>query len=251
MHFYVSFLKRLAICAFGAALLQGQSDGPSAFEVASIRESATRDGSISEDFPAGGRFTARNITLHYLLRIAYELQDYQISGEPGWATSAGFDIQAAPPAGTGNLPIKQVRLMVRALLTERFHLETHLETRQLPVFDLVVAKNGPRLQPAAADAVQSRSLRRGQLVAQKMDMAALANVLALDLKRPVNDRTGLKGDYAFTLDWALGLAETEDGAPTRPSLFTAVGEQLGLKLEATKGPVSVLVVERAEKPSEN
>ena len=91
----------------------------------------------------------------------------------------------------------------------------------------------------------------GQLIVKKMSMTTLANLLAFDLKRPVRDDTALKGDFAFTLEWTLGLGESDAGPSSRPSLFTAVQEQLGLKLESAKGPVEVVIIDSVEKPSEN
>jgi uncharacterized protein (TIGR03435 family) len=215
------------------------------FEVASIKPTATQDGSLTVNFPPGGRFSVRNLTLKQLLQNAYGLQDYQISGGPAWITSAGFDIEAK--AAT-EVPREQILLMVQTLLTDRFHLALQRETRQLPVYALVVGKNGPRLQPAVNSAGRDKTML-GQLVVHKMSMAELARILALDLKRPVNDETGLKGEFAFTLEWTRGLSESDDSPSARPSLFTAVQEQLGLKLQSTRGPVEVLVIDSAERPS--
>jgi uncharacterized protein (TIGR03435 family) len=232
-------MNRVALSMAMAALTLAQE-----FEVASIKPTATKDGSFTFDFPPGGRFTGRNLTLQNLLRIAYELEDYQISGGPPWMNSAGFDIQAKAPAEPTR---EQVRHMLQSLLADRFQLAVHRETRQLPIYALVVAKTGPRLQPADPDAATSRSLKMGQLITRKMSMTDLASILTFDLKRPVKDETGLKGDFAFTLEWAPGLGESDDG----PSLFAAIQEQLGLKLASTKGPIEVLVIDHVEKPSEN
>jgi bla regulator protein blaR1 len=239
-------MKKLALSIAMAALTLAQTPQ---FEVASVKPTATKDGSLTFDFPPGGRFTARNLTVQMLLRIAYELQDYQISGGPAWITSAGFDIQAS--SGTGELPREQVRKMVQALLADRFHLALHRETRQLPIYTLVVGKTRPKLQAGDSSAPSSYSVKMGQLSTRKMSMATLANILASDVKRPVSDETGLKGEFAFTLLWTTGLGESDVGQSSRPSLFTAVEEQLGLKLESGKGPVEVFVIDRVEKPSEN
>jgi len=221
------------------------------FEVASVKPTATDNGSFTVDFPPGGRFFARNMTVQNLLRTSYALQEYQISGGPGWINSAGFDIQATAAAGTGEVPREQVLQMIQSMLADRFHLAVHRETRQLPIYALVVGKTGPKFRAADSSAEQSRTLKMGQLTTQKMSMATLANLLTYDLKRPVRDETGLKGDFAFTLEWTLGLGESDDGPSSRPSLFTAVQDQLGLKLESTKGPIEVLVIDHIEMPSEN
>jgi uncharacterized protein (TIGR03435 family) len=246
-------MKKVALSIAMATVTLAQTPGSekrAEFEVASIKPTATKDGSFTYDFPPGGRFSGRNLTVHNLLRIGYGLQDYQILGGPDWMTSAGFDIQARADAGKGELSREQVLQMVQALLADRFHLAVHRETRQLPIYALVVVKTGPRLQAADSNVGQTKTTL-GQLIVQKMSMASLASILAFDLKRPVKDETGLKGEFAFTLEWARGLGESDAGPSSRPSLFTAVQEQLGLKLESTKGPVEVFVVDRVEKPSEN
>lgn len=217
------------------------------FEVASIKPTATKDGSLSVRFLPGGRYSIRNLTLKQLLESAYSMQDYQVAGGPPWITESGFDIEAK---GAGDPTREQMLQMVQTLLTDRFHLAMHRETRQLPVYALVVAKNGPKLQPAAANAGYPK-LKRGEFVIPKMSMAELANLLVLDVKRPVKDETGLQGNFAFTLEWNPDLRDTVDQPGARPSIFTALQEQLGLKLESTKGPVEVLVIDRAEKPTEN
>jgi uncharacterized protein (TIGR03435 family) len=250
----VGSMKKVAISIAMATLMLGQTPGSekrAEFEVASIKPTATKDGSFTFDFPPGGRFSGRNLTVLNLLRIAYELQAYQISGGPGWISSAGFDIQARADAGAGEAPREQVRRMIQALLADRFHLALHRETRQLAVYNLVVGKTGPKLQAADNSAAPSGNLKMGQLSTQKMSMKTLADLLAFDLKRPVSDQTALKGEFAFTLEWTLGLGESETGPSSRPSLFTAVQEQLGLRLESAKGPIEVLVIDQVEKPSEN
>jgi uncharacterized protein (TIGR03435 family) len=222
------------------------------FEVASVRPTTTQ-GFFTIDFPAGG-FFARNVTVQNLLRTAYRLEDYQISGGPSWITSAGFDIQARAAAGAGEPPREQVLQMLQALLADRFQLALHRETRQLPIYALVVGKSGPKLQ-AADSSVGGTKMMLGQLIVKKMNMTALGSILAFDLKRPVKDETGLQGEFAFTLEWAPGLAESpaesNAGPSSKPSLFAAVQEQLGLKLESTKGPIEVFVIDHVEKPSED
>jgi len=245
-------MKKVALSVAMAALTLAQTPGSekrAEFEVASIKPTTT-EGSFTVNFPPGGRFSARNLTVQNLLRNAYGLQDYQISGGPGWITTAGFDIEARAGAGGGEPPREQVLQMIQALLADRFHLALHRENRQLPIYALVVGKTGPKLQ-AADSSVGGTKTMLGQLIVKKMSMTSLAEILAFDLERPVRDETGLKGDFAFTLEWTRGLGESDAGPSSRPSLFTAVQEQLGLKLESTKGPIEVLVIDHVEKPSEN
>jgi uncharacterized protein (TIGR03435 family) len=155
---------------------------------------------------------------------------------------------------------QQFEQMIRQLLADRFKLAVHPETRQLPVYALVVAQNGPKLQPAKdPDAGTSLSSRRGQLTAKGVSSAQLAEKftrsLSDELGRIVIDKTGLTGRYDLTLKWTpdIGPAPLLNGEPdtSAPSIFTAIQEQLGLKFESTKGPVPVLVVDHAELPSEN
>jgi uncharacterized protein (TIGR03435 family) len=234
-------------------MVRGQAAAKLEFEVASVKPTATQ-GSFTIDFPAGGGFSARNLTVQILLQTAYALQDYQISGGPSWTSSAGFDIQARGAAGGGEPPREHVLQMIQALLAERFHLAQHRETRQLPIYALVAGKTGPKLQ-AADSSVGGTKTMLGQLIVKKMSMTTLANILAFDLKRPVKDETALQGEFAFTLEWAPGLgesdAESKDRSASKPSLFAAVQEQLGLKLESSKSPIEVFVIDHVEKPSQD
>lgn len=245
-------MKTIAMSIAMAALTLAQtpvSEKAAKFEVASIKPTATQ-GSFTVNMPPGGRFSGKNLTIQNLLRMAYGLQDYQISGGPDWINSAGFDIDAKAAAGE-DVPRDQVLEMIQSLLADRFSLVLHRETQEVPVYNLVVGKNGVRIQTADSGAEPDRTLRMGHLNAHKTSMANLAVLLAFDLKRPVKDETGLKGDFAFTLEWALGLGEADAGQPSAPSLFTAVQEQLGLKLESARGPVDVFVIDHLDKPSEN
>jgi uncharacterized protein (TIGR03435 family) len=245
-------MKKVALSIAMAALTLAQTPGSekrAEFEVASVKPTAT-EGFFTMDFLPGGGISTRNMTVHNLLRNAYGLQDYQIAGGPGWIDSTGFDIEAKAGAGAGEVPREQVLKMIQALLADRFQLALHRETRQLPIYALVVGKTGPRLR-AADSSVGGTKMMMGQLIVKKMSMTTLANLLAFDLKRPVRDDTALKGDFAFTLEWTLGLGESDAGPSSRPSLFTAVQEQLGLKLESAKGPVEVVIIDSVEKPSEN
>jgi uncharacterized protein (TIGR03435 family) len=237
----VSLLMRtIALLIAMATLAQGQK-----FEVASIKAAVSTG--LRIDFLPGGRFSAKSITVNMLLRNAYGLENYKIIGGPGWADSAGFDIEAKADADAGEVSHEQVLKMIQALLVDRFQLVVHRETRQSPVYNLVTGKGGATVRPADSSAEVDRSLRMGHLVAHRMGMTALAHLFAFELKRPVIDATGLRGDFAFTMEWSRGPGESDAG----PSLFTAVQEQLGLRLESARGPVEVLVIDHVEKPSEN
>jgi uncharacterized protein (TIGR03435 family) len=232
-------MKLLVLCS---AVALAQIPG---FEVASIKPNKSAGG-ISGIHVTTGRVTMENVSLKKLTLWAYDIPDdreYALAG-PDLLTSEHFDIQASFPAET---PMERVRLMTQALLAERFKLALHKESRQLPMYVLVVAKNGPKIH-AVEDGSAKTSFRPGHFEATKIPMPHFADLLARFLVRQVVDETGLKGVFDFTLEWSPEEMKTGDGA----SLFTALQEQLGLKLEARKGPVEVLVVDHIEKaPTEN
>jgi uncharacterized protein (TIGR03435 family) len=240
------------------------------FEVASIKPNLS--GSQAMLFlPAPGRFDAENQTLQHLVMRAYDVKDFQISGGPGWINSDHYDIQAK---AEGNPSPDQMKLMLQTLLRDRFKLALHWETKELPIYVLTVAKGGLRLQPLkegscitpdpnnpsarAPDQKQSDfcgfgGTGRGTLDATSASMAHLAGMFSFLLDRIVVDKTAIAGEFRVHLTFAhdevaTGLPASADAGP---SLFTAVQEQLGLKLESSKGPVDVLVIDRVEKPSEN
>src|SRR5262249_48060089 len=156
---------------------------------------------------------------------------------------------------------EQLRQMMQALVIERFKLTFHRETKEASVYALVVGKNGHKLEEAKADdpGPQLQLRMRREVTAKKADIGKLAGILSMALDRVVIDQTGLKGNYNFELKWTpdesqpRGLDSPDAAAsdPSGPSLFTAVQEQLGLKLEAKKAPVDLFTIDRAEKASEN
>jgi uncharacterized protein (TIGR03435 family) len=181
-------------------------------------------------------------SLKTFLKFAYGIEDVQIAGGPGWLDSDLFEIDAK--ASSPFASPAEAKLMLRDLLNKRFKLSTHTETMPLPVYSLIVAKGGPKLQQA--DATGPRGSNSGPtLVRGTLDTGLLAHMLTPILGRTVIDNTGLHGSYKIDLTWAA------DDQSSGPSLFTAVQEQLGLKLEPKKGPVESLIIDHAEKPSEN
>jgi uncharacterized protein (TIGR03435 family) len=216
-------------------------------------------------------FTAANIQLHDLLLQAFELQEpEQLLGDPKWATSDRWDIDArvAPEdiAALAKMTYHERMGMFQEILIERFGMKAHHETRDLPVYALVVAKGGPKMTPSTLRPDDSAGIpgepglltpSRGEETGRGTMMEFLARDLSEELGRKVVDSTGLKGRYDFTLTWtpeesAGAMAgSSASGAAQGPSLFTAVQEQLGLKLEAVKAPVDVVVIDHLEKPAEN
>lgn len=260
---------------------QSEPASAPAFEVVSIKPNKSTDNRrMMMNSP--GMFQATGVTLHELIRLAYEVQDRQITGGPSWLNSDRFDIEAKLLDGgdmrTMNQDQRQAemdrrRLMLQAMLADRFQLKINRETKDLPIYALVVAKNGPKLKQVQQPVMPPEGARRGagqlrmgrgELSGQAVSISFLAQGLSNQLDRPVIDQTGLKGAYDFTIQWTPDIQgptpngpsdAVPDSAPppdsSGPSIFTVIQEQLGLKLEATKGPVEVLVIDHAEKPSEN
>ncbi len=255
------------------------------FEAASIKQNKSGDGNAFVRRQPGGRFDTQNVPARFLITFAYQLQPFQLVSDPDWVKNDRFDIIAKmegdpPPVPPGAGP-DTMMLAARTLLADRFKLVMHKETRDLDIYALVMArpggKPGPALKPAAADcAVELKSGRRGgpppgpndpvtcgsrQNVGHirfgGMPLSVFANGLAGQLGRMVVDRTGLTGNWDFELTFAperpLGALPTgvEPPAvdPNAPTIFTAVQEQLGLKLDSTKGPVDVWVIDSVEHPT--
>jgi uncharacterized protein (TIGR03435 family) len=243
--------------ATAATIAQPPPSPALTFDVATIKQNISGTGrSHIYNSDHNGQFTTINLTLKSLLKFAFEIPETQISGIPEPLNSQKFDIEArSDPSVDDQLsklsfdqatPLK--RSMVQALLTDRFKLVTHTEIRQLPVFNLVIAKNGSKLQESKAD---GRTYNTGSehISDQGVTIPLLADQLASRLDRPVIDKTALTGRYDLTLKWTPDGAETT--SDSAPSIFTAIQEQLGLKLESTKGPVETLVIDHIEEPSPN
>lgn len=221
------------------------------FEVASIKVNLTDSRASSAGTDPGGKFNATNMSLKDLIAYAYGVRDFQITGVPRELDSVKYDI-AARADTRKEMSRDEVEPCVRAMLADRFLLRVHRETKEGPVYALVLTKSGPKLTAHTGTAGvtgigSSSGSGKASIAGSKASMAGLADHLAGKVDRPVIDRTGLTGEYDFRLEWAPEQAVDS----TLPSLFTAIQEQLGLKLEAAKGPVETIVVERASKASEN
>ena len=194
-----------------------------------------------------GSLNYTSVTLKDVIGQAYKIPESQISG-PDWLNTERFDIAAKIPAGARD----QVPQMLQALLSTRFHMVLRRDTKELPVYELTVAKNGPKLKHIDSESgITSNSNRTRWHLDAKVTMRALAEFLSERVGRPVFDHTGLSGPFEITLDWAIDDAPTTD-AEAGPSLFTALQDQLGLKLDSSKGPVETIVVDSADRtPSEN
>jgi len=239
-----------------AGVLQAQPAGP-AFEVASVKPSAPGSIAMHLSFDQG-RISFHGATVQFCIAAAWHLQDYEISGGPKWLATDQYDIEARAP-GTAAAP--ELMQMVQNLLADRFQFQFHREPRLVPGYALVVAKSGPKLQPAPDDARSGTGMGRGMVNGTAAPMSRLAESLAHVLGRPVVDETGLSGKYTYRLTWTPSDSEpllqkpgaTPDGGPAEPgpSIFSAIQEQLGLRLEARRVTVQVLVIDRLERPSAN
>ena len=272
MRAHVLLLPLVILTGASAARAQSPEAGGPAFEAATVRANTSGDTRRHIEVLPGGRFNAINMTLREILAIAYPVDgrfrdEIQLTGGPGWVNSDRFDIVAkaeGSPQLDTNKPgstvtdvdrdaVERIRLMLRRFLTERFDLRLHHETRQLPTYELVAAKSdgtfGPHLRKAAGDCGRDcGSIRRmgpDKVVGSSVSIGSLAHSMSDWVRRTVVDKTGIAGPMDFTLTWA------PDGTPDSgaPSIFTAVQEQLGLKLDPARGPVDVLVIDGAERPT--
>jgi uncharacterized protein (TIGR03435 family) len=229
------------------------------YDVSTVKQNISGDGSYSTGFHTDNdSFSAWNVTLKYIAELAYDVEEDQIFGLSGPVSSSHFDIKAkvVPPDGTPipKLTRRQLAAMLIPLLADRFHLTMHLETKVLPVYELVVAQGGPKFQLSQTEAAGSSALGMGgtfrALDIKGSSMADLATLLCDQVHRKVIDKTGLTGRSDFTLKWSDDVAAQQGGSDVI-SIFTAVEEQLGLKLLPSKGPVATLVVDHVEMPSPN
>ena len=204
-------------------------------------------------------YSAKNIPLKQLLANAYDLREDLISGVTGPIESARFDVTAKivePDLDAlKKFTPKQRQSMLQPFLIERFHLKAHVEIKTLPVYELTVVPGGPKFKQTAADDKQSphTDMYGGkgttELSAGGLSMATFAKILTGQVNRTVIDKTGLAGGYELALKWSRD--DNPDESSEVPSIFTALQEQLGLKLQPAKGPVETLAVDHVEMPSEN
>lgn len=216
------------------------------FEVASVRANPKQYGVAFQI--SGPNVIISAPPLLGLISMAYDVEIYQIVGGTDWMLDERFDIRAKAPGDAA--PTRDLAgLMLQSLLADRFQLKMHREKRDLPVYFLVVAKGGLRLKPSAPGAESSVQLGSGvmtQMTGTKQTMEQLAHSLSgAGVGRPVIDRTGIAGTYDFKLSWAPDLSASD-----KPSMFAAL-QEAGLKLESGKAPTDVLVIDHAERPSDN
>ena len=262
----------LALLTAGVAFGQTPASAP-AFEVASVKPAPPPTPGKIEMRMGGdpGMVDYKNVSLKTVIARAYEVKEFQISG-PDWLDSTRFDIVAKVPP---NAPTGQIPAMLRTLLAERFKLTAHREQKVMPVYAMLVGKSGFKLKPLDGEPEGRMNMRlgpKGRDLSGPATLSALAGALSQMLDRPVVDLTEIKGTYDIDLEWVpderegggimakmKGMAEAASGdahgdplGPGGLSLFGALQEKLGLKVEARKSPVDILVVDAAEKvPTEN
>jgi uncharacterized protein (TIGR03435 family) len=240
---------------------QAASDKVHAFEVVSIKPDKSGTPGGTRSLPDGFRDTG--VVFATLVRDAYDVGEYQVVGMPAWARSEPYDVEAKVDADTAeqwkSLTWKerwiQERPLLQAMLADRCRLKVHLETKEMPVYDLVIAKGGLKMKEAAPDEPTSEQVSGGRFKAQVLTAHAmaidgvLAQVSGTD-GRLVVDKTGL-GEKKFDFDLTWAPEDGSTGVDLGPSLFTALEEQLGLKLVPSRGPVNILVIDHMERPSPN
>ena len=286
------FTRLLVTCSIAAVIASSRPAGQEpSFEVASIKANRSGSGMIGIRFPGVGQFSVVNMPVREMIRFAYQVQLSQIEGGPDWLDSDRFDIIAK---AEGRPTMSQVYAMLRSLMAERFALKIHKETRELPVYDLVVARAdkrlGAQLQPATSECRPVRvpngapkppppppggprpeaippdddgtDLRCGALFGpgfitlRQFTMDRFAHDLTMVARRVVFNKTGLEGRFDIDVEFSPefrpapppGAPDLASAASDGPSLFTAIQEQLGLKLESARGPVEMLVIDAVQRP---
>lgn len=230
-----------------SAAQQPGSETPARFEVASVRLSPPNAGFTSINNSGSARFIARNATLQFLVGMAFGVDNRNIEGGPNWFDSQRYDIEAKAEGDTPLTP-KQFQPLLQQLLKDRFHLAIHHETAERPGYDLVLAKNGPQLRPGKTPA-RMGFITNGRIWFESASMESLAHALPSVVGGPVADKTGIKGEYRLDLKFA----PVDANDSSLPSVFTALEEDLGLKLvRDSKVPVDILVIDHVEKiPTED
>ena len=239
-------LAKIALLLIPATFAQT----PQAFDVASIRPNHSGSTDSNVDSTAGGRLTVTNETLRELIKLAFSVKDYQISGAPGWIDSERYDI-VAKTASAVKLSLEDEKSLLRALLADRFAMKSHLETKEGIIYRLRIGKDGSKLTPHDDGTGTKARTSCGHLLGGRVTTGVLATMLSRQLEHDVTDDTGLPGKYDFQLDWTPDAVACPGASADQPSIFTAVQQQLGLRLESAKGPVETLIIDHIQVPSDN
>jgi uncharacterized protein (TIGR03435 family) len=262
---YANMISRIVLFAMvvigsGLAALSppqspAQAPAPLQFEVASVKPLGHPPASGGGPWTVDrGRFKADAAWVRAVIAVAYSTQAVRVLGGPNWLDTERYDFAAK--AENADASTDQLRVMIQSLLADRFKLVVHRETKDLPVYTLTVGKSGPKMQPAKDNEKTYGTWLGGQLICTRFDILGLINILSSTLGNPVVDKTGLTGLYDFKLEFTDPRFQrpgnsSQSALDSPPDIFGAVQEQLGLKLEAKRAPVEVLVVDHAERASGN
>ena len=271
----IAILVLLGVCALAHAQLARSDSNPqkrSSFEVASIKPNPSSERGLTVRVAnPSSRFGLESATARDIIEFAYNLQGRRLTGGPKWIDSEKFDVDAqiadSEIAELRKLPpdqfLARLRLTVQSLLADRFALRSSHETKELPVYALVIGKEGSKLTPSASPQPSMRNVGGGHIVATAVPLSVLVEKLAglpeLD-DRIILDRTGITGSVDIDFQWTPQILYAADAGQNQsfassdssaPPLFEALEKQLGLKLEPTKGPVDILVIEHIEEPTPN
>jgi uncharacterized protein (TIGR03435 family) len=240
-----------ALCSHG--------QGAPGFDIASVRPHAPDDTRFLVHMPTNGQFSASGVAAKLVMMLAFDVQESQLIGGPDWLATEKWDIDAKRDDQLRH-SVEETRGMVQKLLADRFALRIHRETQQRPAYVLTVAKGGPKFQSVREEKSTDVRVTANSVRLEAGGIDRLALVLATSLGRPVVDQTGLNGRYDLSLDWddapvaQGGVPGLDTPAPPgndHGSIFTAVQDQLGLRLEPRRAPVEVIVIDRMERPSAN
>ena len=242
-----------------AALLAASAFAQSEFDVASVKPNRLDDRIVTIHIGPGGRFAVRGYTLKLLIQQAYSVMGWQIAGGPPWADSDRYDITATVRM-PGDLTRERLSPMLERLLADRFQLRIHRDSKEMAGFALEIGRGGAKLKPASDGVPRPDTIRMSGIGfrGQGLTIADLVQIIGGTLSRPVADKTALKGLYDVELHWteqtdrnSYGLPNPESTDLDGSNLFTALRDQLGLKLTAQKIAVPMIVIDRAEKASSN
>jgi uncharacterized protein (TIGR03435 family) len=228
----------LLLCAVAAA---------QSFEVATVKPNTSGPAAPNGFFPTPGRLRVLNTPIEQMIHAAFRLPEGSLVGIGGWMQFDRYDIDAKAAASS---TFDEDLTMLRALLIERFQLRFHTETRQSTTLALVVAKNGPKFRQSTDDGAGGKEridIRPTEISGVNIPFGHFVSVLGAQLKRTVTNATGLSGKFDLSLKYVRDAPDAANG----PTIFAALEDQLGLKLESRKGPVEVMVIDSAAKPSEN
>jgi uncharacterized protein (TIGR03435 family) len=243
-------IRPVVLIVAGAAVSALSAQSP-AFEVAAVKPNRTGEHPRTAPRLQNGTFTAEKASLKTLLVIGFGLSELRIDG-PDWLDTERYDIAAKAPEGVRD---SQIMPLLQSLLKDRFHLESHFETKEMPVYDLVVGKGGSKLRPFDPAHPPATPRNPGQGAAAMVGVSTtsqIADTLERAAGRPVVDKTGMEGRFGWTLLYTpfSGNANAADSAA--PDVFAAIEQQLGLKLEAKKESLQILVIDHVERiPTEN